>query len=419
MLERALKVIPLGSQTFSKSITQYPRGVSPLFLQKGKGSRVTDVDGNEYIDFVNGLLCVTLGYCDADVDAAVRAQMENGVSFTLPHPLEVDVAESLVRLIPCADAVRFGKNGSDTTSAAIRLARAFTGREHVAVCGYHGWHDWYIGSTSRDLGVPAAVKALTHGFEYNNLPSLEALFDAHPQQIAGVIMEPMNVAFPEPGYLEAVKALCAEHGAVLVFDETVTGFRFGLGGAQGYFGVTPDLATFGKGLANGYPLSAIVGRSDIMKLMEEIFFSGTFGGETLSLAAASAVLAKMENEPVVETLTNLGNQLVEGVNAQLRQHQMDSTISLSGHPAWTFLTFNDIGENSGWTIKTLFLQECFRRGILTIGTHNLSYAHSAADIERLIEVYGEVFSIINDALSTDSLIEHLECEPLVPLFKVR
>ena len=252
LLEQALRVIPLGSQTFSKSMTALPFGVSPYFVDRAKGSRLWDVDGNEYIDFVNGLACVTLGYCDPDVDAAVRKQMESGVTFSLPHRLEIDVAEMLVTMVPCAEKVRFAKNGTDVTSGAIRVARAYTGRERVAVCGYHGWQDWYIGSTSRDLGVPTCVKALTHPFLYNDIASLTRVLDEHRNEFAAVILEPMSAEFPRDGFLEQVRDSTHRHGAVLVFDETITGFRYGPGGAQQEFGIIPDLATFGKGIAEKY-----------------------------------------------------------------------------------------------------------------------------------------------------------------------
>ena len=331
LLERALTTIPLGSQTFSKSRTQYPFGVSPYFITHGRGSRVWDADGNEYIDFINGLAAITLGYNDPDVNAAVAAQLNKGVIFSLPHPIEMEVAERIVGLVPCADMVRFGKNGSDATSGAIRLARAHTGRDRVAVCGYHGWQDWYIGSTARHRGVPLAVRELTHTFPYNDPEALDKLLAEHPGEFAAVILEPMNVAEPKPGYLAEVARLTRAHGALLVFDETITGFRYSPGGAQEYFGVTPDLATFGKGLANGFPVSAVAGRRDLMKLMEEIFFSFTFGGETLSLAASAATLDKLTRSDVCGHLARLGRRLMDGVDAlvlrhalvDLRQHVVD------------------------------------------------------------------------------------------------
>ncbi len=254
----ALKSIPLGSQTFSKSLTQLPFGVSPFFVDRAEGAYFWDVDNNKYLDFSSALASVTLGYCDPDIDSAVKKQMEKGVTFSLPHTLEEEVAKMLIEAIPCAEQVRFAKNGTDATSGAIRLARAYTSRERIAVCGYHGWQDWYIGSTTKNLGVPKGVQDLTHTFSYNNIDSLEQIFKAHPDEFAAVILEPMSSDYPKDNFLGKVKEITHNNGALLVFDETCTGFRLSHGGAQELFGVTPDIATFGKGLANGYPLSALV-----------------------------------------------------------------------------------------------------------------------------------------------------------------
>ena len=418
LLARALRVIPLGSQTFSKSKTQYPFGVSPYFLARGKGSRVWDVDGNEYVDFVNSLASVTLGYSDPDVDAAVRNQLEQGVIFSLPHPIETQVAEKIVEMVPCAEQVRFGKNGSDATAGAVRLARAHTGRDRVAVCGYHGWQDWYIGSTLRNRGVPQAVSSLTHAFEYNNLDSLHTLFAEYPGEFAAVILEPMNVVYPQPGFLESVRELTHAHGALLVFDETITGFRFANGGAQELFGVTPDLATFGKGLANGYAVAAVAGPERLMRLMEDIFFSFTFGGETLSLAASLATMNKMQREPVVRTLAERGRQIIDGVQSLISHHGAAGFLGISGHPSWSFLTLKDTPRCSMWEMKTLLLQEMLARGILTLGTHNISYAHSQDDIQRLLDAYAEVVPLLREA-GERGVSGLLHCEPLVPLFRLR
>ena len=264
LLARAEQSIPLGTQTFSKSKTQFPFGVSPYFIERGEGSHVFDVDGNEYIDFINALAAITLGYNDPDVNQAVIEQLQQGTIFSLAHPLEMQVAEKIIEMVPGAEKVRFGKNGSDATAGAIRLARAYTGRDHVLVCGYHGWQDWYIGATDRYVGVPGSTRALTHKFEFNNLDSLEIKLKELKNKVAAVILEPMNTTFPKAGFLECVKDLTHQHGAVLIFDEIVTGFRVANGGAQEYFGVVPDLATLGKGLANGFPLSAVTGRTEIM-----------------------------------------------------------------------------------------------------------------------------------------------------------
>lgn len=418
MLARAERVIPLGSQTFSKSRTQYPFGVSPYFVTRAKGSRVWDVDGNEYLDLINALCSITLGHCDPDVTAAVQAQLELGTIFSLGTELEIQVAEKMVEMIPCAEKVRFGKNGSDATSGAIRVARAFTGRDRIAVCGYHGWQDWYIGSTTRHLGVPGAVRALTHTWTYNDPETLKSLFKAHPGEFAAVILEPMNVAYPKPGFLAEVQELCRKDGALLVFDETITGFRYAAGGAQELFGVTPDLATFGKGLANGYPLSAVAGRADIMKLMEEIFFSFTFGGETLSLAAALASMAKLQSHPVISTLHAQGSKLLASVGEIIDRHGLGEVLGLAGHPSWSFLTFQNTGSCTMWEVKTLFMQEAFKRGLLTFGTHNISFAHSDADLDKISQAYDEIFGVIKAGLE-DGIKPLLECEVLVPLFRVR
>ncbi|MFZ5540473.1 MAG: aminotransferase class III-fold pyridoxal phosphate-dependent enzyme [Pseudomonadota bacterium] len=418
-LARALKTIPLGSQTFSKSRTQYPYGVSPYFIERGTGSHVWDADGNEYVDFIMSLAAVTLGYQDPDVTDAVRRQLEVGVIFSLPHRLEMEVAEAIVEAVPCAEMVRFGKNGSDATAGAIRLARAVTGRDRVAVCGYHGWQDWYIGSTARNKGVPRAVRDLTHTFAYNDLSSLQALLDEHPNEFAAVILEPMNVAEPAAGFLQGVKDLTHRHGALLVFDETITGFRYEIGGAQQRFGVVPDLATFGKGLANGYPVSAVAGRAEIMRAMEEIFFSFTFGGELLSLAAAKATLAKLRREPVIETLKQRGARVMRGLQTLLDVHGAGGFLGVAGDSTWSFVTIKDAAPYTSWQIKTLFLQEMFARGILTVGTHNLCYAHGDAEIDRLLAVYGEVVPLLADAVKNGRLESLLRCAPLEPLFKVR
>jgi len=417
LLEQALKSIPLGSQTFSKSLIQYPKGVSPFFIEQGKGSKVWDVDGNEYIDFVNSLAAVTLGYCDKDVDKAVQVQMQNGVIFSLPHTLEMQVAEKLIDIIPCAQKVRFAKNGTDATSAAVRIARAYTDKEAIAVCGYHGWQDWYIGSTTRDLGVPKGVKDLTHKFEYNNIQSLEKIFSSF--DLACVIMEPMNVEYPQDNFLEKVKKLAHKNNTLLIFDETITGFRYSLGGAQKLFNVIPDLATFGKGMANGYPLSAVVGSNTIMQKVEEIFFSGTFGGETLSLASANTVIDKYKNENVAQYLDELGQYLLAELNQLFIEKNLGDFFYTSGHPSWSFLHIIEQKKFSTFELKTFFLQEMFKRGILTLGSHNMSFSHTKEDVDQLLNVYAEILPIIKQHIEKNSLLENISCDILQPLFKIR
>ena len=419
MLERALRVIPLGAQTFSKSLTQYPRGAAPFFIERAEGSRVRDVDGNEYVDFNNALCAVTLGHVDPDVTAAVMEQLHRGTIFSLSSEIEIEVAERIVEVVPCAEMVRFGKNGSDATGGAVRAARAFTGRERIAVCGYHGWQDWYIGSTPRNKGVPGATRELTHSFPYNDLPALERLLDEHRDEFAAVILEPMNVSWPQEGFLQGLVDLAHRHGAIAVFDETITGFRYALGGAQEFFGVTPDLACFGKGLANGYPLSAVAGRSDIMNEFEEVFFSFTMGGEALSLAAARAAIDKIRRLDATRVIAERGQQLIDGVQQLIDRHGCAGFLSISGHPSWSFLLIQEQEGSARFELKTLFLQEVLARGILAIGTHNMSLAHTAEDVGRLLAVYDEVFPLMRESLEAGDVVDRLRCEPLRPLFKVR
>ncbi len=420
LLEQALAAIPLGSQTFSKSLTQLPRGVSPFFVDRAEGPWFWDVDGHRFLDLTNGLACITLGYRHPAVDQAVHAQLERGVTFSLPHSLELHVAERIIAMVPCAEMVRFAKNGTDATSGAIRLARHCTGRDRVAICGYHGWQDWSIGTTTRHGGIPLAVRELSHTFPYNNLPALAELLAAHPGEFAALILEPMNVTWPEPGYLKGVQALCRQHGIVLVFDETITGFRFANGGAQELFGVTPDLATFGKGLANGYPLSALTGRRDLMERISEIFFSGTFGGETLSLAAADAVLELLASQPITDQLAASGQQVADRVIAISTQHGLSEVFSLSGHPSWMIWAIRDHNHANSWEIRTLLLQELYARGIFTVGSHNITAAHNQACLDAVVQAYEEVLPLLAQALQTPGGVRsQLRCEPLLPLFRVR
>ena len=417
-LNRAELTIPLGSQTFSKSRTQYPVGISPLFIKKAKGCHVWDLDGNKYIDLVSALASVTLGYWDSRVNTAVSKQLRRGVSFSLPGTLEAEVAEMICHLVPSAEMVRFGKNATDVTTAAVRLARAYTGKDRVIVCGYHGWQDWFIGSTSRNKGVPKATSDLTEVFKYNDLESLRKIL-SEKNDVACVVMEPMNSSFPNPGFLEGVRELTKNHGVVLVFDETITGFRFSEGGAQELFNVIPDISTFGKGIANGFPLSVISGKREIMMEMEEIFFSGTFGGELLSLAAAKSVLELHLNPEVTPELEQTGLDLQNRVNSAVSQTDTQELLSLSGHPTWIFLNWREIDGYSADLLKTYFMQEMFQAGILILGTHNVNLAHTQRNLEKIEESYLSVLSSISNGIKQGDLQSKLRVAPLSPLFKVR
>jgi glutamate-1-semialdehyde aminotransferase/spore coat polysaccharide biosynthesis protein SpsF (cytidylyltransferase family)/predicted dehydrogenase len=418
-LERAGKVIPGSTQTFSKGSNQHVRGVAPVFLAKGNGCRVWDVDGNEYIDYIQGLLPNILGYAHEEVNAAVVEQLGQGHSFSLSHPLEVELAERLTRLIPCAEQVRFGKNGSDATSGAIRGARALTGRERIACCGYHGWQDWYIGSTTRNAGVPQAVRALTHPFVYNELGSLQKLLNEHKGEFAAVIMEPVNFWSPAAGFLEGVRNLAHEHGALLIFDEICSGFHLGLGGAQTKFGVIPDLACFGKAMGNGFPISCVVGRAAVMKVFEDIFFSFTFGGEVASMAAAMKVLDVLETTDALARMNASGRVLQQGLNAVAKEAGLQDRIKCIGYPVWSLIRFLDADGKDSFLVRSLFAQECVKRGVLLLATHNMTAAHDPLAIEQTLRVYAEVCKTVSKWLSEPHPEEQLEGEMIQPVFRVR
>ena len=418
-LKRAEATIPLGSQTFSKSHTQYPVGVSPLFIDRAKGSYVWDLDGNRYIDLVNSLAAITLGYNNKYVNRAVSRQLKKGTLFSLPGVLEAEVAEQIVELVPSAEMVRFAKNGTDATSAAIRLARAYTGRDHVIFCGYHGWQDWFVGATTKNKGVPPAVSMLTHKFIYNDLESLTNLFSAFPNQIAAVILEPMNSTYPKQGFLEGVRDLTQKNGSILIFDEVVTGFRFDIGGAQKLFDVTPDLTALGKGIANGHPLSAVVGKREIMNEMENIFFSGTFGGELLSLASAKATIELYKKIDVCAELNFIGSTLATGLKQIITELEMESVLEISGHPTWLFLLWKSAYGQPVENIKAFFLQEMFKSGVLILSTHNVSLSLKEKDVDKVLVAYEATLSKLKHSLLSGTLAMDLRCKPLQNLFSIR
>jgi glutamate-1-semialdehyde 2,1-aminomutase len=419
LLVRALETIPLGSQTFSKSYLQYVRGAMPQFLARGDGCRVEDVDGNTYIDYVLGLLPVVLGYRDPDVDSAILTQLQSGISFSLPTALEADLAERLVRLIPCAEKVRFGKNGSDATSAAIRLARAHTKRDRVLACGYHGWHDWYIGATTRKIGIPQAVCDLTSTFPYNRPEFVADLLIKDPNAYAAIILEPTGVEEPAPGFLAHLRELTERYGVVLVFDEIVTGFRVHLGGAQAEYGVTPDLACFGKAMGNGMPISAIVGRSDIMDKMYEIFFSGTFGGEALSLAASIATIDKLERENGIARTRSRGANLMKKTKDIIARHSLASVLTLVGPdwwPIWKVLNC-PVAPN---LLHSLLRQETAASGLLMQNTFNLCLAHDddTIEAETLAAIDTSIMAVLA-ALNDKDPLSFLRGPVVQPIFRVR
>ncbi len=371
--ERAKKIIPAGSQTFSKGITQFVEGFAPKYLKRGKGAYVWDVDDNKYLDYIMACHPLILGYADPDVNKAVADQLELGSTFSLMNELEVDVTELLIDAVPCAEAARFGKNGADATTAGVRVARAVTGRDHIAYCGYHGWHDWYIANTDLNSGVPAFNQKLAHSFAFNDIESLEKIFREYPNQVAIVIMEPLTIIEPKDNFLQKVKKITHDNGALLMFDEVMTGFRFAFGGAQELTGVTPDLASLAKAISNGIPLSAIVGKKEYMFSLEKTFFSFTYGGDCVGLAAAKVCIPKLKREKVPDHLWKVGGVLKDGFNKLAKQHDLSDYVQCLGYPCRTIISFDGRNVYDPLEMKSYFQQELLRRGILWTAYHALSF----------------------------------------------
>ncbi len=409
---RATGLIPAYSQVIAKGPTQYVNGVAPKYLQRGKGSHVWDVDGNEYIDLNSGVGPISLGYCYERVDEAIKRQLEDGITLSLVHPLEVEVAELVREVIPNAESVRFGKTGAGVTSAAVRLARAYTGRDHVLCCGYHGWHDWYAGVTVRNEGIPQAVKDLVNTFTYNDLDSVTRSMDG---DTACVILEPMVFDFPEGGFLENLKQFCEENGTLLVFDEMWTGFRLAVGGAQEYFGVVPHLACYSKAIANGMPISVITGRREILDLVNhDVWFTTTFGGEMLSLAAAAATINEIRERDVPAYLVRQGQKLRDGTNRIAAELGIDGHTRCKGHPARTLVTF-DVSAGDPLLLKSLVQQEMIKRGVLWSGFHNVNFSHTDEDIAYILDAYRDVLPILKRAVEGGTVVQSLRGEPVQPI----
>ncbi len=413
LYQRALELIPSVTQTLAKGPGQWIKGVAPKYLIKGKGSHVWDVDGNEYIDYMMAVGPLSLGYSYTKVDEAIRKQLDDGITFSMMHPLEVEVAELIHSIIPNAEAIRYSKTGADVTSAAIRLARAYTGKNKILCCGYHGWHDWYISVTSRNNGIPDSVRALTYTFNYNDIDSVKNSID---DDTAAVILEPVVFHEPKDNFLHKLYDLCKDKNIVLIFDEMWTGFRMALGGAQEYFGITPDLATYSKAIANGMPIAILTGKKDIMRLLDEdVFFYTTFGGEALSLAAAKATIEELKDKNVPHYLNIIGKKLKDGYNLIAKKLGMDYTKVIGYN--WRSMAIFDEKAGDPLLQKSLMQQEMIKRGILWQGFHNISFSHSNEDIEYTLVAFEESLSILKKAIDNNDLKYMLKGEPVQPVFR--
>jgi len=414
LYERALPIMTPVTQTLAKGPAQYVNGVAPKYLKRGKGSHVWDVDGNEFLDYNMAIGPLSLGYCYPRVDEAIIAQLKDGITFSMMHELEVTLAELVHQVIPNAEAIRISKTGADVTSAAIRVARAYTGRKKVLCCGYHGWHDWYISVTSRNGGIPEEIKELSATFEYNDIGSVKEALD---EDTACVILEPFVFEAPKNNFLQELKALCEANGTLLVFDEMWTGFRIALGGAQEYFGVTPDLACYSKAFGNGMPISLLTGRKAIMELFrEEVFFFTTFGGEALSLAAAVATIREMMEKNVPAHLAEKGKKLKDGYNAIAEELGISDYTRCTGYDCRSLVSF-DAGAGNPLELKSFVQQELIKRGILWSGFHNMSFSHTEADIDYTLAAYRDALALLKEAVEEKEVRVKLKGAPVEPVFR--
>ena len=400
LTRRAREALAYGGhhRMLLRPVYEDEEGVFPEFAVAAEGYELTAADGRTFVDWAAAWGPVLLGYRHPEVEEAVRTQLEAGPMMSLAHPVEVELAETLIEMVPCAEMVAFGKNGSDVTTAAVRVARAATGRDLVLQCGFHGFHDWYTCQyrAKNVHGIPKALRAFVHEFPYNDLDALEWLFMRYPEEVAAVVMEPVNLVLPEPGYLEGVRELTRQHGALLVFDEMVTGFRLANGGAQELFGVTPDLACLGKGIANGMPLSAIVGQREYMRHLPHTAWGMTFRGETVSLAAALAVTRILRREPVSEHLAEIGSRVRDIFRKACRDQGVQA--DMLGPPARMTFDFADAGALDAGRLRTLFVRECARNGVLTTGTLLPSYAHDERAVELTASALAAALERVAEAI---------------------
>ncbi len=421
---KAHDLIPGGCHTYAKGDDQYPEQ-SPGFIVRGKGCHVWDVDGNEFIEYGQGNRSVSLGHAFPEVIEAVRRQLVNGSNFTRPATIELEAADALLSIVPNSDMVKFCKDGSDATTAALKLARAYTGRNLIACCRdqpFFATNDWFIGTTPLDAGIPNCVKTMTLTFGFNDLESVKQLFLKHPDRIAGLIMEPAKYTDPEPGFLNAVCDLCRLHGALFIMDEMITGFRWHNGGGQAYYGVDPDLSCWGKALGNGFSVSALTGKRKFMELgglrhdSERVFLlSTTHGGETHGLAAAIATIGVYQREPVIETIYQRGQRLLTEGTQLIESHGLSKQIQIQGKPCCLVVSTLDQDGKPSQAMRSLFLQETIKRGILMTSLV-VSFSHSDEDIDRTLDAMDHALKVYREALE-NGVENYLIGKPSKPVYR--
>ncbi len=405
---RGSKLLPSLAQTFSKSPSSFVEGVYPVYAEKADGCNIFDVDNNKFVDYLMSLGPVVLGYNYKPVNNAILEQLKKGITFSLPHTLEIDVAEALKRIIPCAEMTRYAKTGSDAVTGAVRAARAITQKDIILYCGGGGvWDDWFSILTNRNKGIPIFNKELIHTFDYNDINQLENLFSRFKNKVAAVIMEPIVFNEPKDDFLNKVKKLTHDNDSLLIFDEILTGFRISKGGAQEYYNVIPDMATFAKGMANGMPLAAIVGKSEYMKIFEDVFVSTTYGGEALSLAASLATINEFEQKDVCGHLWKLSSRFKDGFNKIVERNNLNAEC-IGSYPRLKIVIKNESGEDS-LEYKSLFLQELIENGVFMHPNVVLfSFSHQIEDIDNTLTVIEKSLKELKNAINSNEVKSKLK-----------
>jgi len=420
----AHRLIPGGGHAYAKADCEYPT-LSPGFIARGLGCHVWDVDGNEFIEYAPGNRSVSLGHAFPAVIHAVADELTRGVNFTRPAEIEVRAAKRLLDFVPHSEMVKFCKNGSDATSAAVRLARAATGRNLIACCADHpffAFNDWFIATTANNAGIPNSTKSLTLRFHYNDIDSVSALFHEHPGQIAALILEPAKYEEPQNHFLTNVRQLCHDHGALLILDELITGFRWALGGGQSVYDIDPDLSCWGKSLANGFSVSALSGKRRYMELgslaseNENVFLlSTTHGGETHALAAAIATLDVYANSPVISTFYDRGTKLAEGCDDLIKSHRLQPYFQVIGRPCCLNYIAKDSAQKPSSLLRSLFLQETIRRGVL-MSSMVVTYSHTDQDVDQTLAAMDDALGVYAKAIQGDAT-QYLVGPPPRPVYR--
>lgn len=415
LYQRAGALIPGWTQLISRRADQYANGVSPVYAQRAKGSRFIDVDENEYIDWVSAVGAIILGHADDVVDAAVIEQIQRGSLYTLNSPLEIELAELLADTIPSAEMVRYTKGGGEACAVAARIARGTTGRDIILFCGYHGWQDWYQAANYlvdpesgefpfagiEPIGVPRALAGTAIPFSYGNLPMLEALLEQYAGQVAAVMMEPLRTELPPPGYLEGVRDLAHQHGALLIFDEVSSGWRLAVGGAQAYVGVTPDMTVVAKAMSNGYPMGAVVGSRAAMEPARRMFISSSYWSDNVGLAASLATIRELKRRDSERRFKEIGEALRAALNQAIAASGLrGSCVGLHTNPALV-LELPDPALRP--KVNTLFIQEMARRGIHCSTSFKFTLAHTEADIQITAQAAQESLTVIRQGLESGNL----------------